>query len=309
MNPERASLMKLLKSTSINRSLPLRSAYLGLSMTRLIGFRLRVLLEWVAKSTIYRRRMKQHLKATKRRGDSCTSFAALVLGNGPSLDGLNVDSVNAFRQRGGQIFAVNFFNETRFAPTLIPDYYVLADPVWFSPDLNESRPSATWDYINAHPNITLCLPATLSHVPLQGHECLYFNDISLEGWTENASPLRPHGFSNITVYHALSIALFLGFNPVYTLGIDNDAFLSLAINDGGRVVLRGNHHAYGGETGAEIIPLQESVAAVLADYAQIFDDLRLFDAGRIRNLASPSLIQIFPHAKLEDWSSAPRSID
>jgi len=190
---------------------------------------------------------------------------------------------------GGQVFALNFYNECHFSDELVPNFYVLTDPRWFSQLDDDSRVQATWEYIRRHPSVTLVAPATVEVGPLySGTKCIYVNTIGLDGWTRNTNPTRARGYVGLTAYTAMALAQFMGFEPIYLCGFDSDAFRGIVLDDDLQVGLA-PHHAYREHAFARLLPIK-SVDAALEFYARHFHDLQLFDLDRFVNLTPNSLL-------------------
>lgn len=67
------------------------------------------------------------------------SKRAIILGNGPSLanDKENIEEIK--NQNSTDLWAVNFFANSDFFQTIKPTHYVVADPIFWRKDLNESQ--------------------------------------------------------------------------------------------------------------------------------------------------------------------------
>jgi len=214
---------------------------------------------------------------------------------------LDLDALAGIRRNGGKVFAVNFYSESAISVLVRPDYYVLADPVFLAGWASHERARGVWDYILTDPSIIVFVPAHLDiDVLPEGLNLRFFNGLGLDGWSRNVTPLKARGFLGITAYHAISIALFLGHDPVFTLGIDNDAFRSVRVTESGQVVL-GGHHAYSDDREYPLAGNSNQLPAMLEDYARLFADLRLFDADRLINLAPTTLITEYPSANMSVW--------
>ena len=299
MKPQQ--IVATLRGGLVDQILPRESSYIGLSISRLAAIRLRVGLEWLVQSSIYRRQMKERLESTRCLRSSATGIPAVVLATGPSLSEVDIAALEQVQALGGQVFALNFFNETNIALQVKPDYYVLADPVFLVDWESSRRIRRVWEYIQALETPTVFLPA---HTDIKGlpESCdfRYFNGLGLDGWSKNISPLRARGFLGLTAYHAISIALFLGHDPVFTIGVDNDAFLSVGQEPNGTLRLAGRH-AYTEEPGPIPGETTRSMPQLLEDYARHFADLELFPTDRLVNLATSSLITQYPQGNLRLW--------
>ena len=293
-----------LRGSALDRFLPKENAYRGLSLTRVAGVRIRVALEWLVQSSANQRLMRDRLQRTKALENTSLGKPAVILATGPSLKTLDLESLDVLRKQGGRVFALNFYNETAAALQARPDYYVLADPTFLAGWQDSQRTIEVWNYILREPRPTVCVPAHVSVDDLpQGCNFLFFNSLGLDGWTKNISPLRPRGFLGLTAYHAISIALFLGFDPVFTLGIDNDAFKSVEAESNGELALTG-HHAYADRRRYPLPASALEISAMLEDYARHFADVDLVPSGRLVDLATTTLVTAYAQGSLRQWLNA-----
>lgn len=293
--------MARLRGGVVDTALPKESEYRGLSVSKTVGVRVRVALEWAVQTLINRETLRKRLQQTKALKDVSRGKPAVVLATGPSLLSLDVPALEDLREKGARIFAVNFFSETSVAHKIRPDYYVLADPAFLSLRDATERTDAVWRYIQHEPRPVVCLPAhtNLEDVPNDG-KFLFFNSIGLDGWTRNISPVKPRGFLGLTAYHAISLAIYLGHDPIFTLGIDNDAFKSVTTVEGGKLALTA-HHAYQDNRNYPLPASSLEVPAMLEDYARHFADLNLFPTKRLINLAPSTLITAYRTGNLREW--------
>lgn len=288
--------------SNARNALPSVYAYRGLSISTVALVRFRVLLTWLIKRIKYRKAIVGVRRLVGIKGIH-EGLPALVLGNGPSLQNLDISQVKEFQLQGGKIYVVNFYNENELAREIVPDYFVFADPVFISSGWqNNARVRETWSYIEKH-GLTVFTAATTTHTNLPHNVIRYtFNDLSLQGWSRNTSPRRARGFIGITAYHAISISEYLGHNMIFTCGIDNTSFLYLELSPDGKVGLR-PHHSYKENKAIHVLPDHASVGAFLEDTARCFQDLSLFDVNKLRNLDMATLIDAYPVGSLSTWLS------
>ncbi|NYI40427.1 hypothetical protein [Demequina lutea] len=232
---------------------------------------------------------------------------ALVVGLGPTgrtLDGAKVRD----RQNAGDldIFVVNGFCDTELAASVTPNFYILADPLFFDFDDRTTMPNSSlhpadvWRYLREHPEVRVFIPHNC-RAPLgfDDTRVVYFNGLGLEGFSRNIDATRPRGFLSMAAYNAMSVAVSMGFRRVLIVGIENSWFLSLALTSGGKVALK-PHHSYDLESGDlhEIRIFREGgVPAFFEDISRLFGDLRLFRGRGIENLDAQTVVDVFPVAR------------
>lgn len=269
--------------------------YHGLSVSRLLRMRARVLAKYavqVATAPILRRRSLRLLAQMEGRENG---QEAIIIALGPSASKLDADRL-AQRQRSGcRVISLNHYALSDLS-TIVPDYYVLADPHFFN--TIGSREEAVWAYIKAHPSITLFLPDRYEiPINLPPERIRRFNGLGLEGFTRNISPLRPRGFLSMTAYHALSLAGFLGFSRILIIGMDNDRFRAVALTEDRAVGVRPHHFFDNGYAGVQRLDwLVGGMPAFFEDVARLFGDLWLFTNLPIENLDPHTLVDAFPVA-------------
>ncbi|WOQ70011.1 hypothetical protein RYJ27_01915 [Microbacterium limosum] len=179
---------------------------------------------------------------------------------------------------------------------LVPDYYVLADPQFFG-EIGP-REAAVWEYLGSHTRITVFVPNGYEVPPsFPLSRIIRFNNLGLDGFSRNISPLRPRGFLSMTAYHALSVAGFLGFSRILIVGIDNDRFRALALTEDRAAGILPHHFFTNGPASVQRLDwLVGGVPAFFEDVARLFGDLWLFADLPIENLDPETLVDAFPIA-------------
>ena len=241
-------------------------------------------------------------KATKKLQNSKKGKTALILGNGPSLNKLDSEQVNFDNP---DVWVVNNFYRTSMASDLRVSHYVFSDPL----HIQEPAPEFV-EWINSRIsrklNIVFVLPHWSKSSSLNeffpDQVTYYFDDRSLSSWTSNTSPLKPRGYISLTLYKALAFAIYLGYERIYILGMDNTEFLSLTSNAENRIINMGQH-AYARSSTDQIdltSEFQDGFASAFLAYAHAFGDLLKFK-GPIVNLDKKSLTTAFPKISNHPW--------
>lgn len=212
-------------------------------VVQLVISRLRVLGEFLLRTLVGQGPRRWQRKIAKRLAGSKRGKVALVLGNGPSLDLLDIKRVLELQNQGVlDIFVVNLFCLTSAAKKISPDFYFLSDPGHKRTQHMTDPVRSLWGYISNQPSISLCLPAHWKNPIASIDECLPMDDRSLEGWSRNTAPYRPRGYPSLTAFKALAWAVHLGYDQIFILGWDNNLFQALSVDDKNSL-FQGSHHA------------------------------------------------------------------
>ncbi|MCQ9163666.1 hypothetical protein [Arthrobacter sp. STN4] len=289
----------------IDNILPSDHRYWGLSIGRVCGAKIRILLKFIVQASSHPVRRMTRLRRLRGQRGAYSGQTVLVLGLGPSVSRLSPDVVAAKQSEGSlSVVCVNNFFRSDYARVISPDIYVLADPHFFGRDRSDVDFSwkEVWDYLEKHPEISVFIPDRYS-VPA-GYvidNLNYFNSLGLEGFSTSVAPTRPRGFLSMTAYHAISIVGYLGYSRILMAGIDNTQFRSVALTPQQKPGMGRNHFYEAEDFPVEPLPHfnVDGMAAFFEDVARLFADLRLFKHLPIENLDPATLVDVFPIAS--DW--------
>lgn len=241
------------------------------------------------------------LKQLQKLGGTKKGLPCFVFGNGPSLKILDIPKFNDFRLKtSAELFVVNNFLASEMARYVNPDHLVLSDPASFCDDyIAALRANGIEKRVD-----TLWIPAGKNlEEKIKPKNLLYFNDRDsrLTG-RRNVNPVRPRGYVSMTAYKALAVAVYLGFDPIYLLGIDNSYLDKVRVDLHNRVFRTDSHfdsEAYPDDASRDYWPADQGydLGSLLRAYAKLFEDLKLFPANRIRHLDPNSLVDAFPKTR------------
>ena len=131
---------------------------------------------------------------------------------------------------------------------MIPDFYVLSDPVYFGLD-QELHTEETLKEIKIDleliekNNVTLFIPLKFKNKLNIKTNVYYFNDIELRRFNKNIIDItRPRNYLTMTAYKALSVACYLGFKKIYIAGFDNDYFKAIKVDKENRIYYKEEHY-------------------------------------------------------------------
>jgi hypothetical protein len=182
------------------------------------------------------------------------------------------------------------------ANNVIPDFYCLSDPDSFvQPDrMVRHSNSKMLDYIDSN-NSTLLIPHFYRKFKLGiDNHIIYFNDREFQFLSRNINPCFPRSYASLTVLKALSVAIYLGYEKVYILGVDNTEFRALCSDQNGNYWL--NIARLYEDSSANLMYPVYSVSGIsgkFQQYATWFADFHKFPKDRIFNLDTSSLIDAF----------------
>ena len=269
----------------------------GLVVRTLILIRLRVLVEFAFRSIFERQALRDAKKSSRRCRGTKIGKSALVIANGPSASRLDVEKVIIQQATGRlEVFALNWFATSEMANSLVPDYYVLSDPATrFT--LTDTRNVSLWKKISAWDSISLILPHSwVGELRDTQFNTVFFDDRELIGWTRNIDLDKPRGYMSMTAFKAIASALYLGFDQIYVIGVDNSMYLTASVDDKNDLFQRPLHYYGERETPQESMNgfYSGGMSDYLYDHARCFWDLKhLFGRPQVINLDPASLTDAF----------------
>jgi hypothetical protein len=244
-------------------------------------------------------------KGIKSHRDKCNDKLALVIGAGPSAATLDFELVKQLSSKGHlDVFLVNYLLLDPKFFDLNPKYLVLSDPN-SSPLSTYPKSIALWRILNQLETKTI--------TPMHWHgrynlkdcslsQCLHFNDASLEGLSTNTSPLKPRGFAALTVYRAISIALFFDYKKVLISGVDNSNFFKIKVTSDNQLI-QSPHHAFSNYVDDNNLTkyYTNGMGDYLYDIAEMHLSLRrCFKNKNILNVGLGSEVDSFPKIDLKN---------
>jgi len=266
--------------------------YHGTSVLSLIAHNM------VQKVGFFRRRgpSKQLLTPTKHMKNSKTGKTALVLGSGPSLSQLNASIA---REYFDDVFVVNNYYLLNISKELTPDYYCLSDPNYFVKDKTNAV-HQDHDLIKYMKDNDIVLLLSHFYRKFTGYttlKTLFFDDREWRTRRARISPLKPRSYSSITLYKAIAMACFFGYDEIYVLGLDNTEFKSYVGSVDNKIYVNNGTHYASSTTPLAVTSTPEGyssgIAGRMQSYALHFGDLHFFKKYKILNLDSLSLIDAF----------------
>jgi hypothetical protein len=219
----------------------------GLSITHLFRVKIRILVEYAFKRAIYVSARRKSLSHMRRIEWKRKSAIALVLGNGPSTGDIDFAKVKELQRISRlEVYVVNqFVHSDIFQSGFEPDFLVLSDPL-HRPTQYQGE-SGLWNRIStASESMQIAVPQHWFHDIVRHHSnllrrCHFFDDVSLEGFSNNIQPSKARGYLQFTAFKAIAIACSKGYDEIGICGIDNSMFRAVTVDLDNRIIQGSNH--------------------------------------------------------------------
>ncbi len=238
--------------------------------------------------------MRRSLKSVQ---NAYAGRPALVMGNGPSTSALHSSDISAFVANGGHLFTVNHVFEHGRLQLQQIFCHTLSDPKSIDHVRTPGSPMSKF-FASTEINY-LSVPDCQSNrhrqlLPSQHILPFCDSEIRTAGWKKSRSirPDRPRSYLSLTVYKALALAIWMGHDPIYIVGIDNTYVRDLYCGPNNEIILR-QRHFYGESQPGDYSLLYASVGDLVYELAMAFSDLDKFSAENIINLDPFSLTDAF----------------
>ena len=240
------------------------------------------------------------LKKIRNKG---TTTNAIVIGNGPSQGFLDIASLRQFKENGGDIFCVNYWTVNKVLCDVVPSYMITSDPAIFSPTappyLKEKNEELI-SFMSTHVSIKIFCPLDRceSLAEIFGSERIIgFVDQELRMWSSNINPLYPRGYLSMTLYKALALALWLNYDNIFIIGMDNTYPRNIYCDNDNKII---NHeiHTADNDFSVDQSAIYKSVGDCLTEVSQLFYDAKIFKNNKITNLDPYSLTDVFNKIKI-----------
>jgi hypothetical protein len=211
---------------------------------------------------------------------------ALICATGPSLNEISLDFIKTFQEHG-DLFSVNYFPLTDIGSKSKIDFQLILDV-----GLVLNEPWDPWidNFFRWLTNDFCGKLITQIGVDL-GYkgDTIYLRGLTAPSFTKNINPMRGIvGFPSYTSLYAISIANWLGYEPIYVIGLDASQHSFIEIQEG-EAVLK-NHHsdlAYPefGKWGG-----RPDVTSILSSNALVIEKMKLFRHCKVKILGQASHI-------------------
>ena len=225
---------------------------------------------------------------------------ALIIGNGPSQGYMSTEELNQFVKSGGETYCVNYWNKNSELSTHIPTWMVFSDRQIF--DEKDPGSIELIEYLKNNQSIKVIVPTTeIKLIQSKGlkNEIYCIVDIELSIW-QNINPLLPRGYITLTLYKALAWSIYLGYDSIGVIGMDN-TFPKNVYNDINNNVIFLENHAGKDDTLLDLSSHYLNVASFYYDVLKMFHHLEYFPNNNIVNLDPYSLTDRFKKVNKKDF--------
>ncbi|NKQ39706.1 MAG: hypothetical protein HF967_09635, partial [Methanosarcinales archaeon] len=219
-----------------------------------------------------------------------------VFANGPSINLLDLKKIEKYQKYGFDVICVNSYILSDMAKTVVPNYYVLSDPLSF----NISKNAIPSDYTSMNKkqidsldklNIPVFIPAQFFNLCKIKHQYI-FNDFE-NRFIGNIDPTKPRGYVSMTAYKSLAIACYLGYDTIYICGFDSDYFKSICVDENNNIYYIDKHYDDDGVNRRVTPNAGKGLGNLLWEHHFLFKNMELFSDYNIIHLDKNSLVDAF----------------
>jgi len=261
--------------------------------------KIRILIVFILFTSLSLRSLRRTRKISRTQRDIARGRDALIIAGGPSSLKLNLHKVKADQMSNKvSVFAMNWYTHTELAHQLVPDYYVLSDPLNQMNRHSEFRGRRSvdiWSQLAKWTETKLILPHNWYPYTkdFETRISMFIDNRELIGFSKSTNPTKPRGYGSLTALNAVAAAQYMGFDNVFLIGLDGNMFYALTVDGSGQIFLGGSNLA-----DSELTPLvglspdsPSGMADVLYNFSTEFLDIRrCFTAPNIFNLNLDSLV-------------------
>jgi hypothetical protein len=277
-------------------------ANFGFSFSRLFIMKVRILTEYLIRRNLNLKFFQyRELKSLHE----SSSDPIIVFANGPSVNKYSLEQYLDLQLRDYKFFAVNSFALSELGKRFKPNYYVLSDPGYLTRVEDASDPLTI--ALNCYgESLIVFVPSTWSQISTLKCKIIKFNDFSLFGLSRNVKVWKPRGYSSLTAYKALALAIHLTEAQVGIIGFDSTEFHFLKSDSNNNLLLHPGEGRHFFKQESEIIDISNlypnGVGDVLYTASLVFASLRNFPISRIINLDENSLVDVFKKIPLSNFA-------
>lgn len=147
---------------------------------------------------------------------------ALVVANGTTAGATNVKSLSYFIKLGGLFTVNNYFLRQDLG--LVSNYHFICDRGYWSSDSSKIAYRKLLNSFQEEKSLTIIQPDHLPDYHTETRNLLYIRKNPLPTLSKGIDVTRVSGLANNTAFFAIATALYLGFSPVYVIGLSLDYY-------------------------------------------------------------------------------------
>jgi len=219
---------------------------------------------------------------------------AFICATGPSLNSLNRSTMESFAQIGA-IFSINHFPITNIGSGIKIDYQMMLDAYHFNENNTDTSETNFREWFQSKFNGTLV--TTFNSKPNYKGATIRISGLCLPSFTKSINPMGIAGYLPYTTFHAISLALWLGYSPIYLLGVDASHHSKINIDKNG--VALGRHHAYDANLDGLPWKGRPDVSSILNSNAYFIQQCKLFSKYPVFVIESESHIDTLPRVSTD----------
>ena len=194
--------------------------------------KLRLIILYYSATLFIKDETRSRLTKTNYLKNSKKGRPALLVASGPSADKVlsKIESSYDFKDKI-DIAVVNSFYGCSFAERIIPNYYFLADPMyWEEKDKKDTKIQNLLEYLKSNPSVKPVIPFLFEDI-IHDRENFYFNNLTFYRKRKKLSAVKANLLPSSVAFYAISFLYFLGYEPIYICGLDVSYNRSMKIDD------------------------------------------------------------------------------
>jgi len=196
---------------------------------------------------------------------------AFICATGPSINAVGKETMKSFAQLGA-IFSINHFPITEIGKGIQIDYQIMLDSYHFTELTTDVSEINFRKWFGSKFNGVLV--TTFNAKPRFDGDIIRLNGLCLPSFTKSVNPMKFVGHQPYSVFYAISLALWLGYSPIYLIGVDASHHTKIKVEKNG--VTLGRHHAYDADLDGLPWKGRPNVSSILNSNAFFIQQLELF---------------------------------
>ena len=232
---------------------------------------------------------------------------ALLISNGPSANKLDFNKVRKLQKdQKIDVFALNSFIDDFEVHKLVPNFYMLCDPIFFGEKYSQDRyPVNKYDELKLveqmeHDLIHKIPAETTIFVPFSQYrdakdlpnKIIPFCD-EIVKFGKSISPTRPTPLWPLAAMHMLRLATYMNYGKIMLIGFDQTQYRSYQVDSKNKISSCSNY-AFNEKRTQQIHVEYSSMKDVFFEQYMIHRAYSLFNQHSIENLDLQSELAFFP---------------